>query len=240
MIYHSELQPLYKFVSNLTFSETYTRSLTEDDSLIDFTVSSVCNNFIINKFELKLIELTNEILDSTDDLSKESILELIISLENLKADLFEGSKYKKQINTIKGEEPKNDDAITSGMLYIGNISQIINKPQEFQVQIHNSISTLNQELKQIILADNFIPVEKLIWNVKSKVLAHLLIELDRKKWIKLPKASRGAVGISTSKVADLAYNIFEYGKSKSTLRNALEKDSFDIEGLNIPFVEEIV
>jgi hypothetical protein len=34
--------------------------------------------------------------------------------------------------------------------------------------------------------------------------------------------------------------MFEYGKSKSTLRNALEKDSFDIEGLNIPFVEEIV
>jgi hypothetical protein len=180
MIYHTELQFLYKFVSNLTFSETYTRSQTEDDSLIDYTVSSICNNFVIHKFELKLIELTNEILDSTDDLSKESILELIISLENLKADLFDGSKYKKQINTIKGEEPKNDDAITSGMLYIGNISQIINKPQEFQVQIHNSISTLNQELKQIILADKLIPVEKLIWNVKPKVLAHLLIELDRK------------------------------------------------------------
>jgi hypothetical protein len=231
MKYHKTLKELHDFTYRLTFgfdtniAEPSNKQHTE----YNVTFRSSCNKLVIAEFEEKIKSLGDYIADSElsnlekfgSDYKKE-LLDILLSLDRLSYDLFDGIEYK----GLLANKPKLDifdnEAYKNGALEYGKITEVVNDKIEFYKLIQDVFTSLKERLVNEILSTDVQPPKtvKLKLNTpRPAVLAGLINELEEKRWISLP-ITNGEV--SYAKSAKLIAQIFEFEGEESTLLNGLK------------------
>ncbi|NOQ72017.1 MAG: hypothetical protein GQ574_08450 [Crocinitomix sp.] len=240
MSYHSITRQLQEFVYNLTFSEDFCRSRTDDPLVIDYTIKSTCNGLRLDKFEMKLNSLLKGVSQSAKQIPKNEIIDVLISLEILKNEIFDGVKYIRPENNTKPKRPEEEEIIKSEMLSIGNVYHDLNPTAEFHLKITQCFGTLKEQLKSLIIGQENEMPSKLEWNVGPSLLGALMEELEIKQWVS-PPLYNGST--SSEAYGKLAASLFSYhGDSERSLINAIREsklDEFKRHKISLPFTKEL-
>jgi hypothetical protein len=216
--------------------------------LLDVLTRTTCNGKYTEEFKLHLEKINSDILLETNELLiklgtyyQKEILEIIIHVDRIGYFYFNDNKYTGIEEIVSGMDLFENEMFNEGMIEYGTIKTRNEPKEEFYQIIKNELDLLKSNLSELLFDSKLEvkPIRKLKWNVKPAVLGSLLCELEKKRWIELPKEKGN---VSYKAFANQCDSIFEFQGVVSSLERVLNRNTKPWSGANMfnfEYVENI-
>ena len=227
----NEIKHLYDHIYFLKFSTYHKKTFTApnvDPFGLDVLKRTKCNDLFVDEFNSLLQEKSKEIIKTASDNDKQrgyeyknDLLNLIVNIELIKNNLFDGSRYIGKYEEVKESDLFEAEEYTLGVIEYRSITSE-NSKDEFYKMIFDTLYSLRNDLTRIL----FPPVDsteiisdKLEWNATPAIFAALLLELETQGWINPPLTDGDISYLKLSKLCD---KIFKFNGTQNSLYQALK------------------
>ena len=246
MQFHKSLKPLIDTITKLQFSTRHQMKPSVDDELaLDVVTRTSCNGMYTEEFKQHLEGASTRIVGEVKEFFtklgthyQREILEIVINVDRIQYHYFDNRQYKGIEETVLGLDLFKNEMYELGAIDYGTIETRIEPKEEFYQIVQNELEQLKSELSELLFdtKQEVKPVQKLKWHVKPAVLGSLLCELEKRRWIELPK-SKG--NVSYSAFAKQCDSIFEFEGAVTSLEKVLNRSTKPWSGANMFNFEDV-